>query len=81
MELSGEEVNYIKAAFRDYRGTRITKSQREVLGKYDVSTLEDRGRLYFVRGKVRLRVPLTKTHGRASKNVASGLIRMIRETD
>ena len=79
MKLDDTEKKKIKNAFVPYNGKRRTSNQREILRRYGVEYIEDRGKAHFVYKGRKVGVPVTKVHGRASQNVASNLIKLLKD--
>ncbi|MAG07780.1 hypothetical protein CMI46_03115 [Candidatus Pacearchaeota archaeon] len=80
MKLSDEQRDEIKTEFIPYNGKNHTKAQRRILKRYGVSYREDRGKAHFLYEGRKVGVPVTKTHGRASQNVVSNLIKLLEDS-
>jgi len=81
MELTREEKQEIKTAFGtgDYSSRRMTKPQKRILKRYGIVHEEDRGKAYFIYNRRRMGSTATGRHGRAGKNLASSLIKLIED--
>ena len=79
MKLNDAQRREIKNIFVPYNGRRRTSIQRKILRRYGVEYTEDRGKAHFVYKGRKVGVPVTKTHGRASQNVASNLINLLED--
>jgi len=77
MRLNDEQRKKIKDTFIDYNGHRVTKNQRKILRKYDITISEDRGRAHFVYGSTKVRAPSSRAGGGVGITVASTLIKLI----
>ena len=80
MKLDDAQRREIKNVFVPYNGKRRTSTQRKILKRYGVEYTEDRGNAHFVYKGRKVGVPVTKVHGRASKNVASNLIKLLEDS-